>query len=242
MFFSIRGNLFTPGDIAKAMKAAPPAKYRGIDGEPCVRTKDTHPYAYDEFVVWGGFGERGDSAIYSDRLRECDAIKFERLQAKHFPECVTSGWANVSKPALTAFMREFFNDPGMHVERLTQQCNIATGFPIWAAYFSHGTEFKAHVASFVATSRATRIARSAQDTAAKAFRAFAAQNPQQRRSGTSRTTAWRQRCEERALHEQQAELALLYKAAREATNALTDAKAAEAQAANLLHRVQEIVR
>lgn len=49
-----------------------------MNGEPVERTPHTHPYSFDEYVIWKGEYEKSDEAVYSDRLFQWDSEKYEK--------------------------------------------------------------------------------------------------------------------------------------------------------------------
>jgi hypothetical protein len=104
----------------------------GSDGRRVTRTKQTHPWSYDEFVKWkapGGLVEK--SGTYSDRLYQQDSKKHDELCLKHFGN-KGQYWDQRSPAKIEAFLIDYldcFED--VKLVRICEGCNQATGYPYW---------------------------------------------------------------------------------------------------------------
>lgn len=105
--------------------------YKDENGKAVKRTPRTHPYNYDPFVLWrGGKNEDSDGTAYSDRLRQWDGEKHDRLCLQHFGE--KGCWWNTRDPAkIEAFLRDYLDSPELKLVLVMQYCNQATGYPVW---------------------------------------------------------------------------------------------------------------
>lgn len=97
------------------------------NGEPVARTKYTHPYSYDPFVIWKGAG-KANGTVYTDRLFEWDRRKAEDLCDKHLPGL---RWNNAPPSKIEAFLREYMGEPNLRLVLVMEYCNWATGYPVW---------------------------------------------------------------------------------------------------------------
>ena len=99
--------------------------------KPVERTRYTHPYSYDGFVVWrGGKNEEVNSTVYSDRLLQQDYKKTRKLMQKHFGE---SGdyWNNRTHDKIEAFLREWLGKKKLRLILVMEYCNVSNGYPLW---------------------------------------------------------------------------------------------------------------
>ena len=100
-------------------------------GQPVRRTKMSHPYSYDGFVLWrGGANKEATGTIYSDRLLQWDWDKHNRLCEKHFGN-KGQLWDNRDPKLIEAFLRDWCEDPGLKLIFIMEYCNQASGYPCW---------------------------------------------------------------------------------------------------------------
>lgn len=100
-------------------------------GQPVRRTKISHPYNYDDFVLWrGGENKEANGSAYSDRLFQWDPKKHDRLCMKHFGD-KGQYWDNRDIQKIEAFLRDYNDDPKLKLIYIMQCCNQATGYPCW---------------------------------------------------------------------------------------------------------------
>jgi hypothetical protein len=92
------------------------------------RTKLTHPYNYDPFVIWDN-GEKADGTVYSDRLLQWDWDKHNDLCEKHFGN-KGQYWNRRDPKKIEAFLCDYFGEPVM-LTMIEEHCNQATGYPCW---------------------------------------------------------------------------------------------------------------
>jgi hypothetical protein len=118
-------------------------EYMRPDGTRCERTKKSHPYSYEPYVIFGPAGDVGTASAWTDQMRKEDRPRFDALCVKHFRDCNGPGWSNLPQSNMTAFMRELYGDPRLEVYRLVEFCNTRTEFPEWRVDFSHSAPFLA---------------------------------------------------------------------------------------------------
>jgi hypothetical protein len=96
------------------------------------RTQQSHPYSYDPFVIFGRENKE-DRAVYTDRLRQWDCEKYERLVAQHFAE---RGHLNPHDSVnVQAFLSDYMGKP-INLTCIMQHCNAATGYPLWTFHYT----------------------------------------------------------------------------------------------------------
>ena len=100
-------------------------------GNPVKRTRLTHPYNYDGFVLWRG-GENGEATgtIYTDRLIQWDFDKHDELCVKHFGNR-GQYWDQREPEKIEAFLRDWTGCAELRLILVMQYCNQATGYPTW---------------------------------------------------------------------------------------------------------------
>lgn len=105
--------------------------YYGLDGEPVKRTPRSHPYSYDDFVVYKSddFDRVKTEMVYSDRL-------FGR-SAKRFAFAAEAVWGNESTmfynrapEDINRFLNLYFGRE-VKLTVVLQGCNARSGYPYW---------------------------------------------------------------------------------------------------------------
>lgn len=101
-------------------------------------TKQSHPYCYDPFTIWGKPhpSKECNGTVYTDRLDQWDSGKYDRLSRKHY----CRGSNNFERPfdshnckgeLIEAFLRDWFDDPELRLLRVIEYCSPATGYQTW---------------------------------------------------------------------------------------------------------------
>ena len=104
--------------------------------QPIERTPFSHPYSYDGFVVWrGGKNEEANMTVYSDRLRQWDSAKFEKLSKKY---CNPHSLSNQEPTLIEKFLQEYNNDPELKLILVMKYCNVSSGYPVWRFDYKSG--------------------------------------------------------------------------------------------------------
>lgn len=100
-------------------------------GNPVQRTKHTHPYSYDGFIVWrAGPNEEVNNTIYSDQLLQCDWDKHNKLCQKHFGNNAQM-WYDRDPEKIEEFLRDWFDNPNLKLIFIMEYCNVSNGYPVW---------------------------------------------------------------------------------------------------------------
>jgi hypothetical protein len=119
-------------------------KYEHIKSE---RPRSQYPYSYSSHISWyssealtrGIVREdlRPDGTIYSDRLLQQDWDKHNELCMKHFGD--EGQYWNMRDPKkVEAFLRDWCNDPKLHLCHIREDCNQSSGYPLWCFDFKRG--------------------------------------------------------------------------------------------------------
>ena len=101
-------------------------------------SKQSHPYAYDPFTIWGEpcKSKACNGSDYTDGLDEWDTSKYERLAKKHY----RSGENSYERPfdahnckgaLIEAFLRDWHDDPELKLLRVVEYCNAHSGYSTW---------------------------------------------------------------------------------------------------------------
>lgn len=116
------GNYYGPDDYDKV--------FLDINGNPIKRTPSTHPYNYDEYVVWKekGCDIKNSSAVYSDRLYQWDSKKFNECCEKVGQ--IGQYFHSTSRPKIQEFLSLYF-EKEIKLTAIIQGCNQSSGFPYW---------------------------------------------------------------------------------------------------------------
>ena len=105
-------------------------------------TKQSHPYCYDPFTIWGEPrpNKTCNGTVYTDRLDGEDRAKYERLARKHY----RSGGNSYERPfdshhckghLIEEFLRDWMEDPQLKLLRVIEYCNPSTGYQTWRIDF-----------------------------------------------------------------------------------------------------------
>lgn len=111
------------------------------------RTKDTHPYAYDPFTIWGQpyRDPKQTGTVYADRLMQWDRAKYARLARKHYHSGSNAyehpfESSNCKGFLIAEFLRDWFDDPSLELLRVVEHCNPYTGERNWSLSYSSSKE------------------------------------------------------------------------------------------------------
>lgn len=108
--------------------------YRDEFGRVVKRTKQTHPYSYDGFVVYrGGDNSESNWSFYSDRLIQEDYKKYTRLSEKHFGDCGQYFYERNPKE-IEEFLSDWIGRKGKLI-LVMEYCNMSSGYPTWRFEF-----------------------------------------------------------------------------------------------------------
>lgn len=104
-----------------------------LEGRPVQRTKQSHPYSYDGFVVMRcGPNSEINVCEYTDRLQQWDGAKYDRCRKEHMAGV---RWDTAKPEQITAFLRDYHGDPSIRLIAVMEWCNQATGYPTWSLHY-----------------------------------------------------------------------------------------------------------
>lgn len=107
-------------------------RFYDLNGNPVERTPWSHPYAYDEFVVYKAENfDEGNSWVYSDRMLQWDREKYGDAFHKVWPGKSGSQMFHNRKPEdINQFLNLYF-EKKVTLTAVLQGCNVSTGYPYW---------------------------------------------------------------------------------------------------------------
>ena len=102
-----------------------------LDGNEIKRNPFTHPYNYDEYVIWKAenFDKEKCNAVYSDRLHQWDYEKYNRCCQEVFKNEGQQFYQRKPKE-IEKFLNMYF-DKQIKLTAIMQGCNQSSGFPYW---------------------------------------------------------------------------------------------------------------
>lgn len=111
------------------------AKFVDLNGKPIERTPFSHPYNYDEYVIWKDkiFNEDKHSAVYSDRLYQWDYEKYDKCCQEVFKNKGQAFYQREPKE-IEKFLKMYF-EKEIKLTAVAQGCNQATGYPYWVFFY-----------------------------------------------------------------------------------------------------------
>lgn len=104
---------------------------------PPERTKWSHPYSYDPFIVWFGNAKRGDSAVYSDRLWQWNYDKCRSSIDAVRSKDANQRFDNSNPSQVEEFLSLYYDKP-IKLTAIVEGCNVSNGYPYWVFYFREG--------------------------------------------------------------------------------------------------------
>ena len=104
-----------------------------LDGNAIEKTPFSHPYNYDEYVLWKSENytkEKPYSGVYSDRLFQWNHDKYNDCCQKVFKN-KGQDFSKRESYEIEEFLRLYLNEKDLKLIAVLQGCNIATGYPYW---------------------------------------------------------------------------------------------------------------
>ena len=121
--------------IEKPDRSNIPQEYHQFLLENVRKTKISHPYGYDPFLVF--FNEeakkQAQDTIYTDRLYQWDYAKHDELCKKHFGN-VSQYWDTRSPKKIEAFLSDWTGKKVVLIANI-QYVNLSSGYPVWRLDF-----------------------------------------------------------------------------------------------------------
>lgn len=110
-------------------------RFVDLNGRPIKRTPFSHPYSYEEYVIWKGDYNENNDAVYSDRLYSWDSEKYNECCQKVFND--KRQIFNGSKPEdIEKFLSLYF-EKEIKLTAIVQGCNAGNGYPYWAFCYEY---------------------------------------------------------------------------------------------------------
>ena len=113
-------------------------KFVDLNGEAIKRTPYTHPYNYDEHVIWkddSNFDYNNDNAVYSDRLFQWDPEKYNICHKEVFKD--GSQYFYQSNPEEIEKFLSIYFDKQIKLTAVVEGCNQAYGNPYWVFFYKN---------------------------------------------------------------------------------------------------------
>ncbi len=106
--------------------------YLDFNGRPVKRTPRTHPYSYNEFVLYKSEDfDQMDSMVYHDRMLQWDRETFGKATSAVWPKAPGSQMFSGKSPAdINRFLCLYFGKE-IKLTAVLQGCNAGNGFPHW---------------------------------------------------------------------------------------------------------------
>lgn len=106
--------------------------YLDLSGKPIKRTPRTHPYSYDDFVLYKSEDfDPMDSMVYHDRMLQWDREAFGKAASEVWPDKSHSQMFYGREPAdINRFLNLYFGKE-VKLTAVLQGCNVGNGFPYW---------------------------------------------------------------------------------------------------------------
>ena len=112
-------------------------RYMDLQGNPIKRTPTSHPYNYDEYVIWKDANFNVDicDVVYSDRLYQWDSQKYNMCSQEVFQN--QGQYFSKREPnKIEKFLSLYFGK-SIKLKAITQGCNQATGYPYWVFFYEY---------------------------------------------------------------------------------------------------------
>lgn len=98
----------------------------------------SHPYNFDDYILWEKGQGKGDGSAYSDRMQQWDWEKYQSCWKQAFDE--RQDFADPEKT--TKFLRLYYDDPELELIRVIATVNHASGYPLWCFIWKEGAAKK----------------------------------------------------------------------------------------------------
>ncbi len=116
--------------------------YCDLNGRPMERTPWSHPYSYDEFVIFKS--ERFDPMdrmVYHDRMLQWDRGAFSRAVREVWPDKPHGQMFSGKEPKYINRFLDLYFGKAVELTAVLQGCNVSNGYPYWIfAYKELGQE------------------------------------------------------------------------------------------------------
>ena len=112
-----------------------------LDGNEIKRNPFSHPYNYDEYVIWKDedFDKEKYSAVYSDRLWQWNYEKYNKCCQTVFKN-KGQMFDNREPKEIEEFLIMYF-DKKIKLTAVIKGCNLSTGYPYWIFIYEDLEEY-----------------------------------------------------------------------------------------------------
>lgn len=108
---------------------------RGRDGEPVKRTRQSHPYTFDDYLLYETEAPAlANDSLYTDHMYHQEPEKYERLLRKHI-STTSNFWEGRSPEKIQAFLRDYCDEPDLELVRVWACCDQSSGADHWQFEF-----------------------------------------------------------------------------------------------------------
>lgn len=130
-FMDIAGNIITTVFGSGNSEKDIPKKYHKFLLRSGMKTKQSHPYTYDPFLLYFNQDAKreADDGLYTDRLLMWDYAKHNMLCEKHFGNAAQY-WDDRDPKKIEAFLRDWTGKKVVLVVNI-QYVNMGNGYPLW---------------------------------------------------------------------------------------------------------------
>ena len=106
--------------------------YMDLNGNPVKKTPRTHPYSYDDYVLYKSEDfDPMDSMVYHDRMMQWDREAFGKATREVWPKgSWSNGFAGKTAEDINRFLNLYFGKE-VKLTAVLQGCNFGNGFPYW---------------------------------------------------------------------------------------------------------------
>lgn len=106
--------------------------YRDLSGKPVKKTPRSHPYSYDDFVLYKSDDfDQMDCMVYHDRMLSWDREAFSRAVREVWPDMPQSHIFSGKQPEeINRFLDLYFGRK-TKLTAVLQGCNQSSGYPHW---------------------------------------------------------------------------------------------------------------
>lgn len=106
--------------------------YLDLDGRPVKRTPRSHPYSYDDFVIYKSCDfKETDCMVYHDRMLQWDRKAFSDAAHEVWPEATGSQMFYGKTPMdINRFLNLYFGKE-VKLTAVLRGCNVGNGYPYW---------------------------------------------------------------------------------------------------------------
>jgi hypothetical protein len=107
--------------------------YRDLKGEEVKRTRETHPYSYDPYVIWKQDYSENNACVYSDRLLQWDYDKYNKYCLEIWSN--QGQYFNNREPQDTEKFLGLYLGRTIKLTAIMEGCNVSNGYPYWIFFY-----------------------------------------------------------------------------------------------------------